>query len=57
MIIELDEGEHEWELEWQSWLESMESHIEFKGEETMADSLSRIYEGDDNAKIWLCSEI
>lgn len=46
--MEPDNGEHEWELEWQEWMESMESHIEFRGEETMADSLSRIHEtGED----------
>ena len=43
-MIEPDEGEHEWELEWQEWMESVESHIEVRGEETMADSIRHIQE-------------
>ena len=45
--MEPDEGEEEWEREWQERMDEMESHIEFRGEETMARSLQAVYETGD----------
>ena len=49
--MEPDEGEEEWKLEWQERMDEMEGHIEFRGEKTMARSLSQLYEGDNDAKV------
>ena len=46
--MEPDNDETGWEWEWKQWMDSMEEHIEFRGEEIMAESLSKLYEGDTN---------
>ena len=45
--MEPDDGEEEWRPEWQEWMDEMESHIEFRGERTMAESLRTVYETGD----------